>query len=125
MFLESLIAIVAGAWVHQTFVGPRLARRRIITLVNIDRIASLASVDKMDIHFIVLGSYRVMRSDGSRKWVPRYRVNFSYKDLSTLGPGCANPFVSLGDTVEFDETSDRKRIEERLAGHLLAWTNRN
>lgn len=123
MFVEALLAIAAVGFVHVNIVHPRLVRRRIQALIDIDRIASLASVQKEDIRFIVLGSYRVMNSDSSGKWIPRYRVDFSYKDLSTLGPRNKNPFVGLGETVEFDETTDRRRIEERLAGHLLVWTN--
>lgn len=124
MIFESLIAAGFVAFAYEAVVKPHLVRRRIHALVDIGRVAALAKVAREDIHFVVLSSYRVMSSDSKWKWVRRYRVNFSYKDLSTLVDGQGNPFVDIGNIVEVDATTDRRQLEERLARHLLAWTGR-
>jgi hypothetical protein len=49
------------------------------------------------------------------RWTSGYRVDFAYRDLSTVVGGQRNPFVSIGETVEFDEGTDRRQLEEKLA----------
>jgi hypothetical protein len=115
--MESLIGAGVSVFVYTEVLKPRIARHRVRALVDIDRIAHLASVSKDDISFTVIGSYRVMHEG---RWSPHYGVNFCYKDLSMLVGRQRNPFVCIGETVEFDEWTDRRKLEEVLAARLRA-----
>ncbi len=98
--------------------------RQIREIVALDRICRLADIGENDLKFIVLHSYRFMKSS-EYGYQRRFFVSFSYRCWRGLdviaknGKAQRNPYFGLGDPIEVERFMDCSSIEEKVAKEIL------